>query len=414
MKNLVMGTASGFDWSTLNPFVTSFVKYTKNAELVLFLKDISDFTLDRLQRCAKGTLKIEPFEYTTLDGVVRFKNFKRYIDAHGDEYSQIFITDTRDVIFQGDIFEHFKGYSNFLGYAYEGDDFRGSKTGVMQNYIWFANIFGKEEADKLLDKKIICAGSSLIGTPREIKIFLEKLLVDDPRMSNFAYDQATFNYLFHNKLVPIENLIEIDNYSGAIYTNGLIKDNKIRGDFILRVDGGVPSVVHQYDRHKNLVELVDRLYCDKNFQADLRFTDMRSVTEQATCLLFANKIGDAAKFFMKKFLVTEDFSGCDKALIRLWKTAITKPLSQATELLSLSAQIALNSIKKLPAAEICMAFNHSLKNRYPIDPEFKDRLTSQLLKFAVENFLANEYDQYLSCIKLIVLIEGGEISWARN
>ena len=414
MKNLVMGTASGFDWSTLEPFVTSFARYAKNTELVLFLKNISDFTLDKLQRCVKGALKIEPFEYTTLDGVVRFRNFKRYIDAHGDEYEQIFITDTRDVIFQGDIFEHFKGYSNFLGYAYEDDDLRGSKSGFVWNYIWFAKIFGKEEADKLLDKKIICAGSSLIGTPHEIRIFLEKLLTDDPRMGEFAYDQAAFNYLFHNKLVPIENLIEIDTYSGAIYTNGLIKDNKIRGDFILRGDGGVPAVVHQYDRHKELIELVDRIYRDKNFQFDERFTDMHSVTDQAICLLLANKIGAAAKVFMKKFLVTEDFSGCDAALMRLWELTMKKPLSQATELLVLSAQMALKSVKNLPAAKICTLLYHTEKSCYPVAPEFKSELTAQLLKLAVENFFANEREQYLLLIKMIVLMEGGEISWARN
>lgn len=292
MKNLVMGTASGFDWSTLEPFVTSFARYAQNTELVLFLKNISDFTLDRIQRCAKGALKIEPFEYTTLDGVVRFRNFKRYLDAHGDEYEQIFITDTRDVIFQNDIFAAFGGLKSYLGYATETDDICGSKTGDKVNYEWLESCFGKDAADSLRDRKIICCGT-VIGTTAEIKIFLEKLLTDDPRMGEFAYDQAAFNYLFHNKLVPIENLIEIDTYSGAIYTNGLIKDNKIRGDFILRGDGGVPAVVHQYDRHKELVELVDRVYRDKNFQFDERFTDMHSVTDQAICLLLANKIGAA-------------------------------------------------------------------------------------------------------------------------
>ena len=37
-KNLVMGAASGFDWNTLEPFVTSFVRHVKSAELVLSLK----------------------------------------------------------------------------------------------------------------------------------------------------------------------------------------------------------------------------------------------------------------------------------------------------------------------------------------------------------------------------------------
>ena len=46
-----MGTASGYDWNTLEPFVTSAVKNCPSAEIVLFVNDISDFTLDRIKRC---------------------------------------------------------------------------------------------------------------------------------------------------------------------------------------------------------------------------------------------------------------------------------------------------------------------------------------------------------------------------
>ena len=85
MKNLVMGSASGFDWVTLEPFITSFAKHVKNADLVLFLNDISDFTLEHLKNCGKESLKIEPLFYTNLNflGIERYENFKRYIDAHG-------------------------------------------------------------------------------------------------------------------------------------------------------------------------------------------------------------------------------------------------------------------------------------------------------------------------------------------
>lgn len=53
-KNLVMGSGSGFSWNIFEPFVTSFVKYAKNTELVLFVKDLSDFTIDRIKCCVGG------------------------------------------------------------------------------------------------------------------------------------------------------------------------------------------------------------------------------------------------------------------------------------------------------------------------------------------------------------------------
>lgn len=50
MKNLVMGVATGYDWYKLEPFVTSFNRYAKNTDLVLFVDNISDFTRAKLTR----------------------------------------------------------------------------------------------------------------------------------------------------------------------------------------------------------------------------------------------------------------------------------------------------------------------------------------------------------------------------
>lgn len=44
MKNLVMGVATGYGWYELEPFVTSFKRYNKNTDLVLFVDNISNFT----------------------------------------------------------------------------------------------------------------------------------------------------------------------------------------------------------------------------------------------------------------------------------------------------------------------------------------------------------------------------------
>ena len=43
-KNLIMGTARGYSWFVLEPFVRSFLKNVPSADLVLFVDEISDFT----------------------------------------------------------------------------------------------------------------------------------------------------------------------------------------------------------------------------------------------------------------------------------------------------------------------------------------------------------------------------------
>ena len=400
-----MGTASGFDWDTLEPFVTSFVMHVKNAELVLFLKDISDFTLDRLKRCGEGVLKIEPFEYRKIEhiGIDRFKNFKRYIDAYGNNYEQIFITDTRDVIFQSDVFDCFKGQSDFLVYSSEADNFRGSKTGYRTNYMWFVNIFGKEEADKLLDKKIICAGSALLGTPREVKTFLEILLSNDFASEKVAFDQVMFNYLIHNNLIPIKNLTDSDVESGAIFTAGLADNFYIQGDEILR-NGGVPAVVHQYDRHKPLIQLVNEIYRDKAIQVDDRFNDIRSVIEQIKSLVRADKINEATKIFMKRFLSNDDFSFHGGDLMKLWRFTLQKPLTKQLEVLELAIQYAATLVQNWQGYSL-NKIHGSLKLAknlgHPIDFEFKVCVANTTLKLAQQNLDSNNPEMVFFCVNAI-------------
>ena len=97
MKNLVMGVAKGYGWDILEPFVTSFAKNCRSAELVLFVDDISDFTRDRLIQ-AGVLLKTFPDEMKRgIPNNTRWKIFSDFLETHGDAYEQIFITDTRDV-----------------------------------------------------------------------------------------------------------------------------------------------------------------------------------------------------------------------------------------------------------------------------------------------------------------------------
>ena len=229
----------------------------------------------------------------------RWNVYQDFLEAHGDDYAQVFITDTRDVIFQGNVFEAFKEQSSYLGYAAEADDIRGSKTKDKVNYNWLLKSFGVAEADKLLDKMIICDGT-VIGTPAEIKVFVKKmwelLSAIDKRVNYRIHDQSIANYLIHNNLLPIENLIEINCESGEILTGSLFwrqHSIDVHGDKVLRGDGEVPAVVHQYDRRDNAVKLVDRVYRDKDFRADEKYTDTRSNLEQALQLVFLDKINDA-------------------------------------------------------------------------------------------------------------------------
>ena len=332
----------------------------------------------------------------------RWKMYADFLAAHGDDYAQIFVCDTRDVICQGDVFKAFESYSNYLGYSTErqllGDD-------KVYNYRWLETCFGKTEADKLSDKSAICAGT-VIGTVREMKIFCQEMWTALKDATVWGHEQAAINYFVYENLLPIDNLIEIDTYSGAILTNGIIKDNKTRGDKILRGDGGVPAVVHQYDRHAPQVQLVDNVYRDKNFQPDERFTDPRSVVEQVKHLLYLGKTDDAARFFMN--VQGADFGGNVERLLNIWEMLLNRPLSPAVGYLELSIQRALASEKNFPVQYLnaaCSLLIHSIKNRRAVDPQLVQYIAGGLMNIAEQTLNARNADFCFFCIDALKALD---------
>ena len=402
MKNLVMGVAKGYGWQDVEPFVASCKKFCPDADLILFVDDISDFTRDKLIRTGVTLEKIPATFNDVLIIHTRWKMYADYLKVHGGDYAQVFITDTRDVIFQGDLFAPFKGYTNWLGYVTETTNIGGVFT---VNYDWLVSAFGKVDADKLVDKQIICAGT-IIGSAYEIKIFC-RIMWDTLKGNRFwGHDQAAMNYFVWNNLLPIKNLLELDVNGGAIFTAGQfgkLYPVKIRGEKILRGNGGVPAVVHQYDRHSELVELVDNVYRDKNFSFDARFTDTRSTVEQVACLLHADKTVEAAQIFLRKFLSPADFGKSLNTLINILDTATQKNFVPPFKLIELAVQNILMNAEKLSIAQVFAvhkALMRSKGTQHAVDPQFKENIAARLLKFAKDYLDAGDTENYNLLIEM--------------
>ena len=400
MKNLILGAAKGYGWDVLEPFVASRKKNCPNAKLVLFVEDISDFTRNKLV-CAGVTLENFFFDSKFVANNTRWKIFAEYL-ARAD-CDNVLIADTRDVIFQGDIFAEFENFSDWLALPTEGDNFRGDQTGDTLNRQWLTEIYGAT-ADKLLDKKIFCDGT-VIGSRREVKIFAETLWahVDEiqSRVNFRIHDQSVANWIIYNELLPVKNFFAID-IDGAILTMGLAGKFFIRGNKILRGEK-IPAIAHQYERFEQTAQLADKIFRDKNFRANKSFVDLRSRIEQATSLLHAEKFDDAAKFFIRKFLAEKDFSHVVPALIRLWSVAVTKNFSRPLADLEAAAQIALKSVGNFPALtlkEICRLIGSSVEKNHFVDENFRASLISALT--AAKNSLpAAEQERRDFCDELL-------------
>lgn len=310
----------------------------------------------------------------------------------------------RDVIFQDNVFERFKEHPNYLGYV----------TGFLKigeerkhNYPWIERRFGKEEADKLADRKITCAGT-VIGTTQSMITFCNKMWEFIQHALTNNLDQGTMNYLVHNNLLPIENLIDVDCDSGAILTMTqllrrhpiVIRDNKI-----LRGDGGVPAVVHQYDRGGNVLKFVNKFYRDRNFQVDEKYTDTRSNLEQVRHLLALDKIDEAFRFFTAKIAVGAILNSNVDLLLKFWENLVTKPaFVPVISYFEILVQSTLATVENFSIGQlntICLRINQSVRNGHVVAPQFVKFTTQKLLSTAQQSLNVRYRDICFFCTEIV-------------
>ena len=327
--------------------------------------------------------------------------YKNFIETH-EEYEKIFVTDTRDVIFQGDLFSSYTEYKNFLVYATEGQLIKNDKFFNNQN--WLKHLVGEIEYQKIKDNPAVCCGT-VYGTCAELNILIENIVKFITPKSNWGDDQAVLNYLVHNKLLPIENLIESDVNTGKILTTiQTIDFNKNTfNDFILNNSGGVPAVVHQYDRHAELIQLVDKLYREKDFQPDENFTDVQSALDQVFCLVQRQNFSAATKFFINHVAYAENLNLYGEKFLKLVRLILQRYNPDAEILLSAVQKILVNIFSKnitvLQLENLYRIFIIAEKNLHCVNPSFKNFVKNALEAFVDIFYRNNQHDWAKEYIK---------------
>lgn len=414
-KNLVLGLAKGYNWYIVEPFVRSFIKNVSNADMVLFMENYSDFTRFQLEQVKDkpfgGKIIIEPVpsELNSMHPAnSRWKIFADYIKNLDDKYEQILVSDTRDVIFQGNVFECFKDQKNYLCYAEDFGDVGGKICCGVHD--WIEEGFGKEEAAKMDDKNCICPGT-VIGTATEMQIFAQAMWDNIPAGADFyGLDQALQIYIVYNDLVSVKNEIFSDCCSGDILSSEwfhTLNSIKVDGENILRGDGKIPALVHQYDKHPETTKFVNEVHRDLNHRFDERFSDLNSLTDQLPHLIAGNNLNDILKVFTSYLLNKNDFAGCGNSFADYWQTLLYRNNSDIkSEILELafqrvimsafSAGFYVNQAKILVRClELCK------KNNRALIADFEDWLKARIIQMAKFHVEHGNFFRYAMCLNLM-------------
>jgi len=257
-NNLILGTAIGYTTDQMAVFVNSCRKFN-NADVVMLVE--TDITEQKFNWLKQNNVDIIYGTFiTSLSGWINDKRYLKYIDfllESGDKYDNIFLTDVRDVVFQGNIFSN-----NLNGLHVFFEDSNETCGSEKWNYNILKIAYGENIANDLFNENILCSGTT-VGNFKNILEYvwfqvkeLEKCKAFNTNI-DMTIDQATHNFLLHTNM--LDHIKHENGDIVATLQNTSPEKIMIRGDQLFVYDK-LPAVVHQYDRYPELVEFFNRLY----------------------------------------------------------------------------------------------------------------------------------------------------------
>ena len=264
MRNLILCTGWGYQVEQLKPFVESYKKYAKeHAQMIMVVEP--NITEDKIKYLIDSGVIVRTFTagYFIPSAIHNTRYFK-YLDILmelANAFDRVFLTDTRDVVFQGNIFDEVKPKDDEVDLFVNREDGKHTCSEAFNKGI-LTNNYGEEEANKLADKPILCSGTTLGSISKIVEYIITLINQRDLKkmmeVGGIPDEQALYNYMFHHDKIKHNQL----NNGIGVATLALTpsEDIVILEDGKLNVYGKEPSVIHQWDRHLNLVDLYKKEY----------------------------------------------------------------------------------------------------------------------------------------------------------
>jgi hypothetical protein len=181
---------------------------------------------------------------------LRYAHYLEYL-RHHTEFTQVMISDLRDVIFQRD---PFAAPVASLEVFLEEPEMTFGVDGF--NRRWISDLYGESGVSELGDRIVSCSGVTF-GT-RDLMTGYLRVMADEVRRHLpplGPHDQAMHNWLLYTG--RFDGSFSVSNGYGRVLTMGAQHHVEVSADgTVLNRDGSVPAVLHQYDRH---VALAPRL-----------------------------------------------------------------------------------------------------------------------------------------------------------
>ena len=295
LKDVVLAVSLGYNYRQLSPFVRSLKETGYDGDIVLYAAGTDSETTRRLRsegvivrrflypfkncnklrnplhRCwpyvrplAAAVKTPDAMHYLCILfqnlSIMRYFLYRRFLRASKGVYRNVFLTDLRDVYFQGNPFHRMEGrqLKVFVEETWltQGADVNSSR--------WLRDLYGEEMVTLLADKLLICSGTTL-GDYDSICEYLDTFLLSLPEarsVMRMGLDQGIHNYLIYTG--KLKDVTLYPNRTSEVLTMGLIRPTEKlpcneKGQFVDA--NGVPyAVIHQFDRHEELAARIRERY----------------------------------------------------------------------------------------------------------------------------------------------------------
>ncbi len=246
--NLIMGVAIGYDARQLAPFVNSLKATGYRGDLVLIVSraNIDAATIKTLE--SQGVI-LESFEtWRMMPVCIHFARYLKYLEyLIENPYRRIFLTDTRDVIFQADPFAGVADESLFVF----AEDQSVAIGNCADNAKWVREAFGLHKLGEIRDRRISCSGTTMgshSGIMRYLSTMIEAATRAKPESLRIdGIDQGLHNAIIHDGALKDFRLLENQHH---VATLGHVKPDRVSlssDGKVINADGTMSAVVHQYD-----------------------------------------------------------------------------------------------------------------------------------------------------------------------
>jgi hypothetical protein len=249
MTNLVLSWCN-FKWNKSKVFIKSLRGTGYKGDIVFVEGTQDEDTLAKYKEHNVTVLSCEAGNKHIIEKIFAF------LISNEEKYDKVILSDSRDVVFQYNPFECFKDKELHL----TTEDLKIKDQPL--NSFWIKQEFGADVLEKIGDGIIINAGITYGGIASAIN-WVEKCLIYSPKV-----EQAILNYVF--RMGKLTAVVEPNDGSSLVWTIGTKIDTekddfyKFYGDhFIMTNNHYIPTIIHQYDRHPKIKEMLENYYADR-------------------------------------------------------------------------------------------------------------------------------------------------------